>query len=70
MKSLLVMAAGMAPLLAAGLASAHGGSMMTANGDGMWGGGWIGAHGGISGPILLVVAVVGLVSLLVRRARQ
>jgi hypothetical protein len=65
MNCLLAMAAGTAPLLAAGLASAHDGSMMS--GVGMWGGSWMGAHGGISGPILLVVAVVGLVALIVRR---
>jgi len=66
MKSLLARAAGTVPLLAAGIASAHDGSMM--NGVGMWGGSWMGEYGGISGPILLIVAVVGLVALIVRRA--
>ena len=48
-------------LLAAGVALAQNGSMMN-------GGGWgMGGYGGIWGPILLVIVVVGVVALVMQR---
>ena len=64
MKTLLAMAVGTVPLLATGVALAQNGNMM--NGGG-WGMGWMGGYGGIWGPILLVVVVVGVVALLMQR---
>ena len=63
MKTLLGMAAA-APLLATDLASAQNGNMMN---GGNWGGGWMGGYGGYWMPILLVIAVVGLVVWIVKR---
>ncbi len=64
MKHLLAMAVGMVPLLATGAALAQDGNMM--NGGG-WGMGWMGGYGGVWGPILLVVVVVGAVVLFMQR---
>ena len=64
MKPLLGMAVAAVPLLATGLASAQNGNLMN---GGNWGGGWMGGYGGIWMPILLVIAVVGLVVWIVRR---
>jgi uncharacterized membrane protein len=64
MKTLRAMAVGMAPLLATGVALAQNGNMM--NGGG-WGMGWMGGYGGVWGPILLVVVVVGVVLLVMQR---
>lgn len=64
MKTLLALAVGAVPLLAAGVALAQSGNMM--NGGG-WGMGWMGGYGGIWGPILLVVVVVGAVVLVMQR---
>jgi hypothetical protein len=66
MKTLLLTAAGMAPLLGAGDALAQTGNMM---GGGMGGYGWMGGYGGIWLPLLLVVAVVGLVAWVVVRQK-
>jgi hypothetical protein len=64
MKTLLAMAVGTVLLLATGVSLAQSGNMMN---GGMWGTGWMGGYGGIWGPILLVVVVVGLVVWVVQR---
>ena len=64
MKTLLGMAVAAVPLLATDIASAQNGNMMN---GGNWGGGWMGGYGGIWMPILLVIAVVGLVVWIVKR---
>ncbi len=55
MKFMTAMVVGSASMLASGVSSAQSGNMM--NGDGMWGGGWMGGYGGFWGPILLAFAV-------------
>ena len=50
--------AGLVPLLATGVASAQSGHMMD---GGIGGYGWMGGYGGIWLPILVVIAVAGLV---------
>ena len=64
MKTLLAMAVGTVPLLATGVALAQSGNMMNGGGRGM---GWMGGYGGLWGPILLVVVVVGVVVLVMQR---
>jgi len=64
MKTLLESAVGTVFLLVTGAALAQNGNMM--NGGG-WGMGWMGGYGGIWGPILLVVVVVGVVALVMQR---
>ncbi|MEP7181262.1 MAG: hypothetical protein ABI886_03630 [Betaproteobacteria bacterium] len=64
MKNLLAMAVGTASLLVTGVSFAQNGGMMN---GGMWGGGWMGGYGGIWGPILLVVVVIGLVAFVMQR---
>ena len=64
MKTLLGMAVAAVPLLATDFASAQNGNMMN---GGNWGGGWMGGYGGVWMPILLVIAVVGLVVWIVKR---
>ena len=64
MKTLLARAIVTLPLLTSGVALAQGGSMM--NGSG-WGMGWMGGYGGIWGPLLLIVVVVGVVALVMQR---
>ena len=64
MKTLLESAVGTVFLLVTGAALAQNGNMM--NGGG-WGMGWMGGYGGIWGPILLVVVVVGVVALIMQR---
>jgi hypothetical protein len=64
MKSLLILVVGTVPLLATSAALAQNGNMMN---DGAWGMGWMGGYGGIWGPILLVVVVVGIVALAMQR---
>ena len=64
MKSLLSVAVGSVPLLAASVALAQSGNMMDGGG---WGMGWMGGYGGVWGPILLVVVVVGVVVLVMQR---
>jgi uncharacterized membrane protein len=64
MKKSLAIAVGTVPLLAAGVSLAQNGNMM--NGGG-WGIGWMGGYGGIWMPILLVIAVVGLVVWVVKQ---
>ena len=66
MKTRFLMAAGTVPFLGAGNALAQTGNMM---GGGMGGYGWMGAYGGIWLPLLLVVAVVGLVAWVVVRQK-
>ncbi len=73
MKTLLAMVAGAVPLLSSGVALAQNGSMM--NGGG-WGGGWMGAYGGMGGyggilvPILIFAGVAGLVVWVVKQKRK
>jgi hypothetical protein len=64
MKALLAMVVGALSLLVPGVSLAQNGNMM--NGGG-WGMGWMGGYGGIWGPILLVVVVVGAVVLVMQR---
>jgi hypothetical protein len=64
MKTLRALAVGTVPLLATGVSLAQNGSMMN---GGMGGDGWMGGYGGIWGPILLVIVVVGLVIWVVQR---
>jgi len=64
LKTLLGMAVAAVPLLATDTASAQNGNMMN---GGNWGGGWMGGYGGIWMPILLIIAVVGLVVWIVKR---
>jgi len=64
MKTLLARAIVTLPLLTSGVALAQAGNMM--NGSG-WGMGWMGGYGGIWGPLLLVVVVVGVVALVMQR---
>jgi len=64
MKTLLARAIGTLTLPSAGVAWAQGGSMMDGSG---WGMAWMGGYGGIWGPILLVVVVVGAVALVMQR---
>ena len=64
MKTLLALAVGAVPLLGTGVALAQSGNMMEGGG---WGMGWMGGYGGIWGPILLVVVIVGAVVLIVQR---
>ena len=64
MESLLAMAVGTVLLLATGVALAQNGNMMDGGG---WGMGWMGGYGGVWGPILLVVVVVGAVVLFMQR---
>jgi hypothetical protein len=64
MKTLLAGAIGTLTLLSASVALAQGGSMMDGSG---WGMGWMGGYGGIWGPLLLVVVVVGVVALVMQR---
>jgi hypothetical protein len=51
-------------LLTSSIAFAQNGNMMNSGG---WGMGWMGGFGGIWGPILLVVVIVGVVALLMQR---
>ena len=55
---------GLVPLVSAGVASAQSGQMMN---GGMGGYGWMGGYGGIWLPILLVVAVAGVVAWVVKQ---
>ena len=56
--------AGLVPLLSTGVASAQGGHMTN---GGMGGYGWMGGYGGIWLPILVIVAVAGLVVWVVKQ---
>ena len=60
MKTRFALTVGSVPLLASGVALAQSGNMMD---GGMWGMGWMGGYGGVWGPILLVVVIVGIVVL-------
>ena len=64
MKSWRAMAVSAVPLLTTGVALAQNGNMMDGGG---WGMGWMGGYGGVWGPILLVVVVVGAVALFMQR---
>jgi uncharacterized membrane protein len=64
MKTLRALTVAAVPLSATGVSSAQTGNMMN---GGMWGGGWMGGYGGIWGPILLAIVVVGLVVWVVQR---
>ena len=60
MKTRVALMVGSIPLLASSVALAQSGNMMD---GGMWGMGWMGGYGGVWGPILLVVVIVGIVVL-------
>ena len=60
MKTLLAVAVGTVASLGTDVALAQSGNMMD---GGMWGMGWMGGYGGVWGPILLVVVIVGIVVL-------
>jgi hypothetical protein len=64
MKTLLAMAVSTVPLLTTGVSLAQSGNMMD---GGMWGAGWMGGYGGIWGPILLVLVVIGIVAWFVKQ---
>ena len=64
MKTFQAMVVGTVPLFATGVALAQSGRMMDGN---SWGVGWMGGYGGIWGPILLVILVVGVVALVMQR---
>ncbi|MEO5661503.1 MAG: hypothetical protein ABIQ90_17170 [Polaromonas sp.] len=66
MKNSLTMVVGTVLLLAARVSFAQGGNMMN---GGAWGGAWMGGHGGIWMPILLVVVVVALVVWVVKQRK-
>ena len=63
MNSLLLAAGGIAALLVSDVSSAQSGHMMN---DGIWNMGWMGGHGGIWVPILVVSAVAVLVAWVVK----
>ena len=60
MKTRFALTVGSVPVLASSVALAQSGNMMD---GGMWGMGWMGGYGGVWGPILLVVVIVGIVVL-------
>ena len=64
MKTLLALIVGPVLLLSTTAALGQNGNMM--NGGG-WDMGWMGGYGGIWGPILLVVVLVGVVALVMQR---
>ena len=66
MKNLLAIAVGMVPLLTTGVSFAQSGNMMN---GGMWGYGWMGGHGGIWMPILMIVVVVALVVWIIKQRK-
>lgn len=66
MKTLFARAVGTVPLFASGGVLAQSGGMMGGDG-GMWGGGWMGGYGGFWVPVLVVIAVVGLVVWVIRQ---
>ena len=61
MKTLLALVVGTVPLLVTSVTLAQNGNMMNGSSWGM------GAYGGIWGPLLLVVVVVGVVALVMQR---
>ena len=63
MKTTVAVAVSTLPWLATDVSRAQGGSMMD---GGMWGG-WMGGYGGFWMPVLVLVAVVGLVVWIVKR---
>ena len=63
MKTAVAVAVSTLSLLATDMAWAQGGNMMD---GGMWGG-WMGGYGGYWMPVLVLVAVVGLVVWIVKR---
>jgi len=66
MKDLLVLAVGTVPLLTTGVSFAQSGNMMS----GTWGGDWMGGHGGIWMPILMVIVAIVVVALVVWIVKQ
>ena len=73
MKTLLAMAVGMVTLLATGVSLAQNGNMMnggTGSDGWMNGYGAMGGYGGMWLPILVVIAVAGLVAWIVSQKRK
>lgn len=67
MKNMIAVAVGVLFLLPTYTFSAQYGSMMNGGNGGMWAGGnWMGGDAGISGLLLMVIAVAGLVVLIFR----
>lgn len=67
MKNMIAVAVGVLFLLPTYTFSAQYGSMMNGGNGGMWAGGnWMGGDVGISGLLLMVIAVAGLVVLIFR----
>ena len=64
MKNLFALTVGTAPLLVSGAVWAQHGPMMN---GGMWGTGWMGGYGSISGMVLLVIVVAAFVAWIVKR---
>lgn len=64
MKTSIAVAIGAAPLLVSSVALAQSGSMMDGYGSM---GGWMGGYGGIWGPALLLLVVVGVVVWIVKQ---
>ncbi len=64
MKTRFALTVGSIPLLASSVALAQSGNMMD---GGYWGMGWMGGYGGVWGPILLVVVIVGIVVLVQKK---
>jgi hypothetical protein len=67
MKFLMTVGSGSVLALTSGMASAQNSTMM--NGGGMWDSAWMGGHGGVWMPVLLI-AVIGLVVWVVMQKRK
>ena len=64
MRVLSTLAGGAVSFLGTGAAMAQSGNMMN---GGRWGMDWMGGYGGIWGPVLLIIVVVGVVALIMQR---
>ena len=66
MKNLLTIAFGTVPLLTTGVSFAQSGNMMN---GGAGGNSWMGGHGGIWMPILMIAVIVALVVWIVKQKK-
>jgi len=64
MKTFFTVTVAMVALLTTGVSMAQNSNMMT---GGSWSTGWMGGYGGIWMPIVLVIAVAGLVAWILKR---